>query len=269
MGGTHGSEQIDHLRIQGARSQERKQPVVVEEPLEMRLNERSLAVTMRTPGHDIELSLGFLLSEGILEDPAVVLSIAHCEENPNVTEVRTQPNAAGVHPPSTRHFYAASSCGICGKSSIEAIRYRTPSVLADPAQVSADTLACLPERMKNAQILFEATGSLHAAGLFTASGKLMCLREDVGRHNAVDKVLGWAATRERLPLHEHILLVSGRVSFEIVQKALMAQLPIVAAISGPSSLAIELARESGMTLIGFLRGKTMNVYTGAKRIQVG
>ncbi len=268
MSPARGSEKIDHLRLRGTRSEERSQPVVIEEPLEMRLNDRPVAVTMRTPGHDIELTLGFLVSEGIIEDPSAVLSVAHCEENPNVSEVRTKPDAAGVHPPSPRNFYATSSCGICGKASLEAVRLRTPGVQTDPTCVSGALLSTLPERMRGAQTLFEATGSLHAAGLFTAAGELICLREDVGRHNAVDKVVGWAAARERLPLHGHVLVASGRAGFEIVQKALVAQIPILAAISGPSSLAIELARESGMTLIGFLRGETMNVYSAAKRVEL-
>ncbi len=263
-----GSAKLDHVRVEGARSRERSQPVVIEEPLEMRLNEQPVAVTMRTPGHDIELVLGFLVSEGIVEDPAAVLAIAHCEQNPNVAEVHTQPDAPGVHPPAPRNFYAASSCGICGKASLEAIRSRTAGVHADTTALARTVLTALPERMRAAQILFEATGSLHAAGLFTAAGELLCLREDVGRHNAVDKVVGWAAARELLPLQGHVLVVSGRLSFEIVQKALVAGIPILAAVSGPSSLAVELARESGMTLIGFLRGETLNIYSAAKRVEL-
>ncbi len=263
-----GSAKLDHVRVEGARSRERSLPVVIEEPLEMRLNEQPVAVTMRTPGHDIELVLGFLVSEGIVEDPAAVLAIAHCEQNPNVAEVRTQPDAPGVHPPVPRNFYAASSCGICGKASLEAIRLRTSGVHADTTSVSRTLLTALPERMRGAQTLFEATGSLHAAGLFTAAGELLCLREDVGRHNAVDKVVGWAAARELLPLQGHVLVVSGRLSFEIVQKALVAGIPILAAVSGPSSLAVELARENGMTLIGFLRGETLNIYSAAKRVEL-
>ncbi len=261
-----GSAKLDHVRVDGAHSQERSHSVVIEEPLEMRLNEQPVAVTMRTPGHDIELVLGFLVSEGVIEDPSAVLSIAHCEENPNVAEVCTEPDAPGVHPPAARNFYASSSCGVCGKASLEGIRSRTPDVHADTTTVSCGLLTALPDRMRGAQTLFEATGSLHAAGLFTATGELLCLREDVGRHNAVDKVVGWAAARELLPLHGHVLVVSGRSSFEIVQKALVAGIPILAAVSGPSSLAVELARESGMTLIGFLRGKTMNIYSAAKRV---
>jgi len=264
-----GSLPIDQLRVRGARSEERREPVVIEEPLEIRLNGRPVAITMRTPGNDIDLVLGFLVSEGIIEDPSIVLSIAHCEENPNVSEVCTKPNAPGVHPPAPRNFYAASSCGICGKASLDAVRARTPDVHADTCGIPRAVLTALPAKMRARQTLFEATGSLHAAGLFTLAGELLCLREDVGRHNAVDKVVGWAAARERLPLSEHTLVVSGRAGFEIVQKALVAGIPILAAVSGPSSLAIELARESGMTLIGFLRGENLNVYSAAKRIELG
>ena len=261
-----GALRIPHLRIRAGARASRAGPVVVEEPLEVRLGEQPVAVTMRTPGHDVELALGFLVTEGVIEDLAAVLAAAHCDETGNVVEVRTDPDAPGVHPPAERHFFASSSCGICGKATIDAVRVRTPDLSTDATRLDPAVLASLPDRMREAQELFEATGALHAAGLFDRTGALVCAREDVGRHNAVDKVVGWAAVRERLPLAGHVLVVSGRAGFEIVQKACVAGIPVVAAISGPSSLAVELAREAGMTLVAFLRGDEMNVYCGEERI---
>ncbi len=261
-----GVRDIAVQRLRGDRVESASERVVVEEPLETRLDGESVAVTMRTPGSDIELALGFLVSEGVLEDPDAVATVGHCDENENVIEVRTQPGATGVHPPSPRNFYASSSCGVCGKASIDAVRLRTPDLSGDPTRVDRELLSRLPERLHAAQTLFAATGALHAAGLFTPEGELLCLREDVGRHNAVDKIIGWAALRERLPLTGYVLLVSGRTGFEIVQKAAMAQLPILAGISGSSSLAIELAQASGMTLVAFLRGANMNLCSRPERI---
>ena len=261
-----GTERVTRLEIRAEQQRESAELVVAEEPLEIRLGDQAVAVTMRTPGHDAELALGFMITEGVIEDPGTVVAVGHCDENENVVDVRTQPGAPGVHPPSTRHFYASSSCGVCGKASIDAVRVRAPGLRADGLRVDAALLASLPGKLREVQPLFEATGALHAAGLFKADGELVCAREDVGRHNAVDKVVGWAAARERLPLAGHLLIVSGRVSFEIVQKAHVAGIPLVAAISGPSSLAVELARESGMTLVAFLRGPELFVYSGAERI---
>jgi FdhD protein len=263
-----GRRSLSHLQLRASEpARSRNDSVVVEEPLEIRLGERPVAVTLRTPGNDIELAIGFLFSENVIADPAVIDTAAHCDENQNIVEVRTEPGAAGVNPPAPRNFYATSSCGVCGKASIDDVRVRTPSVRADPLRVPASLLASLPEQLARAQQLFRHTGSLHAAALFDASGRTVCLREDIGRHNAVDKLLGWAALEQRLPLRGHVLLLSGRCGFELVQKALAAEIPLVAAISGPSSLAIELAEESGQTLVAFLRPPQMNVYTHADRVQ--
>ena len=261
-----GSRLLEHLRVDPEGRSARTDAVVIEEPLEIRVGERAVAVTMRTPGHDAELALGFLVTEGILRSPASVLAVSSCPGNPNVVEVRVE-RPDDVTLPEPRRFYAASSCGLCGKASIEAIRVRAPDLRGVGAAVPLPLLASLPGRMREAQRIFSATGALHAAGLFDRSGECLCVREDVGRHNAVDKVVGWAAARERLPLHEHLLVVSGRAGFEIVQKALVAGIPIVGAVSGPSTLAVELAVESGMTLVAFLREGGMNVYSGAERVE--
>jgi FdhD protein len=247
----------------------RPDQLVGEEPLEIRVNGQPISVTMRTPGNDFELAVGFCLTEGIVDRPDQVATARYCagEETGryNVVDVRLRdpsPVAASLR----RNVYTASSCGICGTAAIEAVRKEVASVADDPLCVSAETLAALPKRLRAAQRLFERTGGLHAAGLFDADGELRCLREDVGRHNAVDKVVGWAAMANTLPLAGHMLLVSGRVAFEIVQKALRAGIPFVAAVSAPSDLAVSLAEDAGMTVVGFLRGDSMNVYTGAHRL---
>jgi FdhD protein len=248
-----------------------------EEPLEIRVGRtgephRPLAVTMRTPGDELDLALGFLLTEGITAAAEDVLTAQLCvgADTPNtynVVDVTLAPHVASPEVDVARNFYTTSSCGICGKASIDAVRTRSRFAVADDA-VSVDplTLAALPPRLRAAQKAFELTGGLHAAGLFTAGGDLMCVREDVGRHNAVDKVVGWALRAGRLPLTGHLLMVSGRASFELVQKAAMAGIPVLAAVSAPSTLAVDLAEEVGITLVGFLRGPTMNVYAGAGRI---
>jgi FdhD protein len=261
-----GSTQVEVVAVRGPTRETRPERLVVEEPLELRLDGAPLSVTMRTPGHDIELAAGFLVTEGIVSDFGAVNAIAHCDETHNVVEIRTEPGAAGVRRPADRHFFASSSCGICGKATLEALRTLAKPVHADPIRVDAALLESLPGRLREAQPLFRETGALHAAALFTADGTLVCAREDVGRHNAVDKLVGWAALERRLPLSGTILLASGRLGFEIAQKALVAGIPVLAAISGPSSLAVELARENGMTLIAFLRGDAWNVYAGAERI---
>jgi FdhD protein len=236
--------------------------LAVEEPLEIRVNGRPLAVTMRTPGDDIDLAAGFLCTEGMVRTAADIAEIRKCDDN--VADITLASLAAPIP---ERNFLTTSACGVCGKASIDAIRVRAPyDVSGDPVRVSPGTVAVLPDRLRDAQRVFERTGGLHAAGIFTADGTLLTLREDVGRHNAVDKVAGWALREERLPLAGHILLVSGRASFELAQKALMAGIPVLAAVSAPSSLAAEFAAESGMTMIGFLRGISMNVYAGAHRI---
>jgi FdhD protein len=254
------------VRLDSSGASDRAADVVVEEPLEIRLDARPIAVTMRTPGHDAELALGFLVSEGVLEDPGCVVSVAHCDASENVVEVRVAPGAAGVHPPAERTFVATASCGVCGKATLDLVRVRTPDLRADPTRIPRARLAALPARLRESQPLFESTGALHAAALFDAAGELRCVREDVGRHNAVDKVIGWAAARDRLPLAGHVLVVSGRAGFEIAQKAAVAGIPVLAAISGPSSLAVDLAREVGLTLVAFLRPEGMNVYSAPERI---
>ncbi len=256
--------------------------LVAEEPLEIRVGGRSLAVTMRTPGHDFELATGFLLTEGLIAGGADVATISYCpgpgvasrsggrlghSQEFNVVDVTF---TVGVRPPpaqAARPFLTTSSCGLCGKSSIDTVRVRsTFDVAPDPLRVPVDVLCALPARLREAQRVFDRTGGLHAAGLFDPDGRMVCLREDVGRHNAFDKVIGWAAMSGRLPLAGHVMLASGRASFELVQKALMAGVPMLAAVSAPSSLAAELAEEAGMTLVGFLRGDTMNVYTRDERV---
>ena len=261
-----GSTSVEIVALRGDTTETRPETIVVEEPLELRLDGEPLAVTMRTPGNDVELAAGFLVTEGIVSDFRVVNSIAHCDETGNVVEIRTEPGAAGVRRPEARHFFASSSCGICGKAALEALRTYAPPLHADDVRVDAKLLAALPARLREAQPLFRETGALHAAALFSADGTRLCVREDVGRHNAVDKLIGWAALERRLPLARTILLASGRLGFEIAQKALVAGIPVLAAISGPSSLAVELARENGMTLVAFLRGDACNVYAGAERI---
>jgi FdhD protein len=256
--------------------------LAVEEPLEIRIGGQPLTVTMRTPGDDIDLAAGFLFTEGLLSPAVDLRQIRMCDENvaDATLEVADLPSAAEVaratdarraqqqaQQRAQRNFLTTSACGVCGKESIDAIRVRSRyDLTADRMQVSPAVLAALPDRLREAQRVFASTGGLHAAGLFTADGSLAVLREDVGRHNAVDKVIGWALRAGRLPLSGHILMVSGRASFELVQKAAVAGLPVLAAVSAPSSLAADLAEETGMTLVGFLRGNSMNAYTGLQRL---
>lgn len=249
-----------------------------EEPLEIRVghhgDKRPLAVTMRTPGDDIDLALGFLFAEGLIAGAGDVVTAQLCAgtDEPNTYNVVDVALAQEVPEPDVdpaRNFYTTSSCGVCGKASIDAVRTTSQfDLAADSTTVNAAVLVSLPARLRAAQKTFERTGGLHAAGLFTADGELVCIREDVGRHNAVDKVVGWALRAGLTPLRAHVLLVSGRASFELVQKASMAGIPILAAVSAPSSLAADLAADAGVTLIGFLRGAAMNVYAGAHRVVV-
>jgi FdhD protein len=218
---------------------------------------------MRTPGHDVELALGFLLTEGIARSPADIAGATSCADNVVDVTLGTGASDRSV----SRNFYTTSSCGMCGKASIDAVRTTSAyDVSTDPVRVASATLVALPDRLRDAQRVFDRTGGLHAAGLFTAGGELLCLREDVGRHNAVDKVVGWAVQQGLLPLTGTVLQVSGRASFELVQKAVMAGVPILAAVSAPSSLAVELAAECGLTLVGFLRGASYNLYAGGNRV---
>jgi FdhD protein len=227
--------------------------VAVEEPLEIRIGGRPVAVTMRTPGHDEELALGFALSEGLRPDGA------HLPDDLAANTVEL--DAPGFDPDRlARSFYTSSSCGVCGKGALEAVAVEAPRVAGD-LRVDAAVIASLPDRLREAQPAFDATGGIHATGLFDAAGTLLCLREDVGRHNAMDKVVGWAFRDGRLPLADAVLCVSGRLSFELVQKAAVAGCPILVAVGAPSSLAVELAGDRGVTLCGFVRGGRMNVYT--------
>jgi FdhD protein len=246
--------------------------VAVEEPLEIRVDGTALAVTMRTPGNDFELAAGFLTTEGVVARPEQIRRLRYCvgedeSQEFNVLNADLSADAPGRSASGERAFVTTSSCGLCGKASIDTVRTRSSyDVQSDDVSVSVDVLRSLPDRLRAAQRVFERTGGLHAAGLFAPDGELICLREDVGRHNAFDKVIGWAALDGRLPLRGHVILASGRASFELTQKTLMAGIPVLASVSAPSSLAIQLAEESGMTLVGFLRGPTMNVYAGEQRV---
>ncbi|GAA1759264.1 formate dehydrogenase accessory sulfurtransferase FdhD [Luedemannella helvata] len=256
----------------GGAASRRPDTVAAEEPLEIRVGRRPIAVTMRTPGDDLDLAIGFLLTEGVIGAASDVRTAQLCagDNAPNTYNVVDVRLADGVAPPSvdpTRNFYTTSSCGVCGKASIDAVRTRSRyPVAADPVRLPAAVVASLPARLRSAQPGFDRTGGLHAAGLFTAAGELVCVREDIGRHNAVDKVIGWAVRASRLPLTGHVLVVSGRASFELTQKASMAGIPALVAVSAPSTLAVDLATEVGLTLVAFARGATMNVYAGSERI---
>jgi FdhD protein len=261
--------QVVRLR-RGAKPRADSDLLAREEPLEIRVRGRSVAVTMRTPGHDDELAAGFLLTEGLIRERCDVAEIAPCQQGEaallgNTLNVFLAPRVTVDFDQLTRHVFASSSCGLCGKASIESVHQHF-SPVASRLKVTARTLLSLPEKLRAAQATFAQTGGLHAAAIFTARGRLLVSREDVGRHNAVDKVVGHAFLRGQLPLASHILLVSGRASFEIMQKALAARVPVVAAVSAPSSLAVEFARESGQTLVGFLRGETMNIYSHPERV---
>lgn len=257
---------VDLVRWQSGVPVAVEDQVAVEEPLEIRVGGRSLAVVMRTPGHDRELAAGFLLTEGVVSSGRELLDLVYCSDtstpSENILNAVLAPGVAMDWERLQRHTFSSSSCGLCGKASIEAVRVRCAPLVATAEPVSAAVLAALPDRLRAAQADFAVTGGLHASGLFTAAGELRVLREDVGRHNALDKVVGWALQRDALPLTGHLLLVSGRVSFELMQKALVAGISCVAAISAPTSLAVAFARESGQTLVGFVRGSRLNVYAG-------
>jgi FdhD protein len=269
--GGRPSERVSVARVREDGVERASDLVAAEEPLEIRLDGAQVAVTMRTPspGQDSELAVGFLAGEGIV-DAADVAAVSECRApggDGGIADVRLR---AGARPLGgwQRSFHATSSCGICGKTSIEAVRLAAPPV-ADGPSVERAVIVSLPESLRSAQPVFERTGGLHAAALFDSDGRLGLLREDVGRHNAVDKLVGRAAMDGLLPLASKILVVSGRASFEIAQKAVMAGIPVLAAVSAPSSLAVRLAAESNLTLIGFLRERAFNVYAGAERISWG
>jgi FdhD protein len=251
----------------GDAARTRDDAIAVEEPLEIRAAGRAVSVTMRTPGHDAELAVGFLFTEGLLRDRADLVGVRASGAHQNTLEVDVSASAAARLSRVTRSFYVASSCGICGKGSIDAIRTLHGIDLDDPVTISSAQILDLPERLRRVQGLFDATGGLHAAALFDASGALVTAREDVGRHNAVDKVIGERLLAGRLPAAHHVLMVSGRASFELVQKAAMARIPVLAAVGAPSSLAIDLAEEVGLTLIGFVRDRRFNVYAGDERVR--
>jgi FdhD protein len=254
----------------------RPDTLAVEEPLEIRLAGEPFVVTMRTPGHDLDLALGFLVGEGVVGAAGDVVRAAHCADaavdadgNPthNAVEIDLAPGVAA--PARTRHRHVSSACGICGTQSVDTVRVTARHDLTtDLTAVPAAVVTGLPGRLREAQRVFDRTGGLHAAGLFTPDGDLLCLREDVGRHNAVDKVIGWALAAGLLPLRGHVLQVSGRASFELAQKSWLAGCPVLAAVSAPSSLAVDLADAAGMTLIGFSRGGSFNIYAGASRIRL-
>ncbi|MCY0904809.1 formate dehydrogenase accessory sulfurtransferase FdhD [Arthrobacter sp. H14-L1] len=272
---THGT--VPAASIFRAAEHHGEDTLAVEEPLEIRLGDVPFSVTMRTPGDDFDLVAGFLVSEGVIWEPGQLVSLRFCageDENGrqtfNVVQAQLRPD---VEPPDTglaRHVYTTSSCGICGTASIDAVRKSSHFAPDAPVPgvplVGVELLASLPDKLRQRQKLFDRTGGVHAAGLFSAKGELLCLREDVGRHNAVDKVVGWALREGRLPLNSTVLQVSGRASFELVQKASLAGVPILAAVSAPSSLAVELAESSSLTLVGFSRGSSLNVYSHPERV---
>jgi FdhD protein len=262
------------LRLSADGERRRPDTIAAEEPFEIRVNGTPLSVTMRTPGDDVELAHGFLLTEGVIGDREDVLTARYCagtdddgQNTYNLLDIRLAPGVPPPDPSVTRNFYTTSSCGVCGKAALDAVRLATRFPPGDdPVRLSPATLSTMPDLLRTKQKLFESTGGIHAAGLFTADGELLAVREDVGRHNAVDKVLGWALLAGRVPLTGCVLMVSGRASFELAQKAAMAGVPVLAAVSAPSSLAVDVADEQGMTLVGFLRGTSMNVYTGTHRL---
>jgi FdhD protein len=265
----------------------RPETLAVEEPLEIRINGSAVSVTMRTPGSDVELAQGFLLTEGVIGQRDDIATVQYCRGarmNPeslrssppeedgmntyNVLDVTLAPNVPTPSVDVTRNFYTTSSCGVCGKGSIDAIRLITRhSPGDDPTVVTSETLSAMPDQLRGAQKVFASTGGLHGAALFDADGTMLVVREDIGRHNAVDKVIGWAVESDRIPLTGTVLLVSGRASFELTQKAVMAGIPVLAAVSAPSSLAVDLASQAGLTLVAFLRGDSMNVYTRPDRVK--
>ncbi|MFF0863012.1 formate dehydrogenase accessory sulfurtransferase FdhD [Nonomuraea sp. NPDC003560] len=262
--------------LAGSGSRDRRDDLATEEPLEIRLTggdgtRKTVAITMRTPGHDFELAAGFLSGEG-LAGPDDIAAIAYCTDDDLPPEARYNTVTVRLHgpvpdlPALDRHFVTSSACGVCGSAGLDALHGRCKPIPRGSLELTSEVLYGLPGALRAAQGVFGKTGGLHAAGLFSATGTLLALREDVGRHNAVDKLVGWAALADRLPLAEHVLMVSGRASYEIMQKALAAGVPAVCAVSAPSSLAVDLAREFGLTLVGFLRGERCNVYAGQERV---
>lgn len=274
---TAGRSRLRVYQVRDGAFSQHLDELATEEPLEIRLEAGGktvpLAVTMRTPGDDYELAAGYLYSEGVVLSRADLPGLSHCidpavdaEQRHNIVNARLRPGLTADLRRLERHVFQSSACGVCGKASLDQLETRAcpAPVLGRP--LPYETLLALPGRLRSAQGLFDATGGLHAAGLFSADGQLVAAREDVGRHNAVDKLVGWALLNDRLPLSDHLLLVSGRASFEILQKAYTAGLPVVCAVSAPSSLAVDLARRFGITLVGFLREGRFNVYAGRERL---
>jgi FdhD protein len=274
-----GSKTRTRMRtFEDGRARVKSDQLATEEPMEIRLvtgdEKQTVAVTMRTPGADFELAAGFLYGEGIVSSRDEIQKISYCvdadvdaDQRYNIVNVELRGDHAYDLRPLERHFYTTSACGVCGKASLEQLEIRGCPVMGPGPEVSAETVYALPDKLREAQNLFESTGGLHAAALFDAEGDLLAVREDVGRHNATDKLVGWAFLEGSLPLSEHVVMVSGRSSFEILQKCLTAGVPVVCAVSAPSSLAVDVAREFGMTLVGFLRGRHFNVYAGNERIK--
>jgi FdhD protein len=273
VGRVTARRRASHLVAGSATS--RTETLAVEEPMEIRVNGTAITVTMRTPGSDVELAQGFLLTEGVIGRRDDIATIQYCRgageegvNSYNVLDVTLAPHVAMPDVDVTRNFYTTSSCGICGKGSIDAIELISRhSPGDDPTVVASETLSAMPEGLRAAQRVFATTGGLHGAGLFDLDGTMLVVREDIGRHNAVDKVIGWALENDRIPLTGTVLLVSGRASFELTQKAVMAGVPVLAAVSAPSSLAVDLASQAGLTLVAFLRGPSMNVYTRPDRVK--
>jgi FdhD protein len=263
--------------VEDGRTRVRPDALATEEPMEIRVisggSRQTVAVTMRTPGADFELAAGFLYGEGIISSPEDIKKISYCvdpevdaEQQYNIVNVELRAGRKYDPRPLERHFYTTSACGVCGKASLEQLELRGCPVIPPGPEIAAEKIYGLPQKLREAQGLFEATGGLHAAALFDAEGDLIALREDVGRHNATDKLVGWALLDGRLPLGDHAVMVSGRSSFEILQKCLTAGVPIVCAISAPSSLAVDVARRFNITLVGFLRGNRFNVYSAPERV---
>ncbi|MDG4862746.1 formate dehydrogenase accessory sulfurtransferase FdhD [Streptomyces sp. T-3] len=273
MGRVTGRRKV--LRLRDASAAERPDTLAVEEPLEIRLAGEPLTVTMRTPGDDFDLVAGFLVSEGLAASAQDLVSLRYCAGTDadglntyNVVSAELRTGGGTLPLSAHRNLLMSSACGVCGKDTIEAVRTTSRWTVADdPVRISPEILFTLSEQLRARQKTFDATGGLHAAGLFTADGEPLCVREDVGRHNAVDKVIGWALRSGQLPLRGRVLMVSGRASFELTQKAAMAGVPVLAAVSAPSTLAVDLASELGVTLVGFLRGQQANVYAGQERLR--
>lgn len=272
MGRVTARRRVHHVTADDAVA--RPETLVVEEPLEIRVDGAPITVTMRTPGSDVELAQGFLLTEGVISGRDDILSVRYCRganedgvNSYNVLDVTLEPSVPPPVVDPTRNFYTTSSCGVCGKASLDAVRLISKHGPGDdPTTVTAETLSALPDKLRREQKVFAATGGLHGAALFDTDGTALVVREDIGRHNAVDKVVGWALEHRRIPLSGTVLLVSGRASFELTQKAVMAGIPVLAAVSAPSSLAVDLASQSGLTLVAFLRGESMNIYTRPDRV---